>query len=35
MFSLRGFSESLKQQYQASQNEVEKIVITNLINLQN
>ena len=33
MFSLRGFRESLKQQYKMSQNEVEKIVITNLINL--
>lgn len=33
MFSLRGFNERLKHNYQTSQNEVEKIVIANLINL--
>ena len=33
MFSLRGFSEGLKQQYQVSQNEIERTVIANLINL--
>jgi len=31
MFSLQGFRENLKQQYQFSQSEVEKIVITKLI----